>query len=52
MSLPEGDLKRSAAQALGFSRNGAHIDQVLSAHIGGLVCGGRLVRQDGSVTMP
>ncbi len=52
VSLPEGDLKRSAAQALGFSRNGAHIDQVLSAHIGGLVCGGRLVRQDGSVTMP
>ena len=52
VSLPEQDLRKSAAKALGFSRTGAHIDQVLSAHIGGLVCGGRLRRQDESITMP
>ena len=33
---------------LGFVDSG--VDN--AAHIGGLVCGGRLVRQDGSVTMP
>ena len=52
VSLPEQDLRKSAAKALGFARTGAHIDQVLSAHIGGLVCGGRLRRQDESITMP
>ena len=52
VSLPEADLRKGAAQALGFSRSGAHISQVLSAHIGGLVCSGKLLRQDESITMP
>ena len=52
ISLPEDDLKRSAAKSLGFARNGSRIDQVLSARISALVSQSLLKRDNDTITQP